>query len=123
MLSTAKNPSAGRIGSCPYTLASPGTCPRKSRTAHFISFKSTPPLFIAQSQASRRFWRFRPRLFRTLVMFPPFSRKTDAIVADPPRLAGRYGHDQSIRVRRSAYPFGAVPHPNVAGELATDRQF
>src|SRR4029077_17735329 len=67
MSSTAKNPSTGRTGSCPYTLASPGMSPRKSRTGGPISFKSTPPPIIAQTRVSRRFQRFRPPFTRTLV--------------------------------------------------------
>jgi ABC-type multidrug transport system permease subunit len=42
--------------------------PRKSRTGDSTSFKSTPPLLIAQSRASRRFRRFRPLFARTLVV-------------------------------------------------------
>src|ERR1700680_257565 len=68
MSSTAENPSAGRTESCPYTLASPGMSPRKSRTGGPTSFKSTPPLPIAQTRASRRFRRFRPLFTRTLVI-------------------------------------------------------
>src|SRR4029077_1537557 len=68
MSSTAKNPSTGRTGSCPYTLASPGMSPRKSRTGGPISFKSTPPPIIAQTRVSRRFQRFRPPFTRTLVL-------------------------------------------------------
>src|ERR1700719_1888490 len=68
MSSTAENPSAGRTGSCPYTLASPGMSPRKSRTGGSTSFKSTPPLPIAQTRASCRFRRFRPLFTRTLVI-------------------------------------------------------
>src|SRR5437899_8493947 len=67
MSSTAENPSAGRTASCPYTLASPGMSPRKSRTGGLASFKSTPPLLIAQTRASRRFRRFRSLFTRTLV--------------------------------------------------------
>src|SRR6476659_9967071 len=67
MSSTAENPSAGRTKSCPHTLASPGMSPRKSRTVGPASFKSTPPLLIAQSRASRRFRRFLPLFTRTLV--------------------------------------------------------
>src|SRR4029077_6039012 len=67
MSSTAKNPSTGRTGSCPYTLASPGMSPRKTRPGAPISFKSTPPLIIAQTRVSRRFQRFRPPFTRTLV--------------------------------------------------------
>jgi hypothetical protein len=72
MSSTAKNPSAGRTKSCPHTLASPGMSPRKSRTGGPASFKSTPPLLIAQSRASRRFRRFLPLFTRTLVG-PPLN--------------------------------------------------
>jgi alkyl sulfatase BDS1-like metallo-beta-lactamase superfamily hydrolase len=43
--------------------------PRKSRTGDSTSFKSTPPLLIAQSRASRRFRRFRPLFARTLVIW------------------------------------------------------
>src|SRR5215472_10726583 len=68
MSSTAENPSAGRTRSCPYTLASPGMSPRKSRTAGPFSFKSTPPLLIGQTRACRGFQRFRPPLIRTLVI-------------------------------------------------------
>src|SRR4029077_14235642 len=67
MSSTAKNPSTGRTGSCPYTLASPGMSPRKTRPGAPISFKSTPPPIIAQTRVSRRFQRFRPPFTRTLV--------------------------------------------------------
>src|SRR5215472_14679675 len=67
MSSRAENPSAGRTRSCPYTSASPGTSPRKSRTASLISFKSTPPLSTAQIPASRGFQRFRPPFIRTLM--------------------------------------------------------
>src|SRR6516164_6610489 len=67
MSSTAENPSAGRTGSCPYTLASPGMSPRKSRTAGPFSFKSTPPVLIGQIRACRGFRRFRPPFIRTLV--------------------------------------------------------
>ena len=41
--------------------------PRKSRTGGLASFKSTPPLLIAQTRASRRFRRFRSLFTRTLV--------------------------------------------------------
>src|SRR6266581_1348152 len=67
MSSTAKNPSAGRTASCPYTSAPPGMSPRKSRTGSPISFKSTPHLITAQTRASRGFQRFRPPFIRTLV--------------------------------------------------------
>jgi hypothetical protein len=58
----------GLSKSCPHTLASPGMSPRKSRTGGPASFKSTPPLLIAQSRASRRFRRFLPLFTRTLVI-------------------------------------------------------
>src|SRR5437899_11831934 len=69
MSSTAKNPSAGRTASCPYTSAPPGMSPRKSRTGSPISFKSTPHLITAQTRASRGFQRFRPPFIRTLVRY------------------------------------------------------
>src|SRR6516165_2467163 len=80
MSSTAENPSAGRTGSCPYTLASPGMSPRKSRTAGPFSFKSTPPVLIGQIRACRGFRRFRPPFIRTLVRDHPSSLRDYAVV-------------------------------------------
>src|SRR5258705_9792200 len=89
MSSTAENPSAGRTASCPYTLASPGMSPRKSRTGGLASFKSTPPLLIAQTRASRRFRRFRSLFTRTLVIpDSKLAREVTELVRDtePPLL-------------------------------------
>src|SRR6516225_5004823 len=73
MSSTAENPSAGRTGSSPYTLASPGMSPRKSRTAGPFSFKSTPPVLIGQIRACRGFRRFPPSVYPdTSVVIPHF---------------------------------------------------
>src|SRR6201984_2583085 len=80
MSSTAENPSAGRTGSCPYSLASPGMSPRKSRTGGPTSFKSTPPLPIAQTRAHRRFRAFRPLLHGTLVIL--FLDRKNALIKD-----------------------------------------
>src|SRR4029077_18007157 len=94
MSSTAENPSAGRTASCPYTLASPGISPRKSRIGGPASFKSTPPLLIAQSRASRRFRRFLPLFTRTLVL--PFESHALAVEREEPAV----GDSDPVRVAR-----------------------
>src|SRR5258708_37072873 len=100
MSSTAENPSARRTASCPYTLASPGMSPRKSRTGGLASFKSTPPLLIAQTRASRRFRRFRSLFTRTLVT--PNDKKSHSVA----RLVG----DDDAGVVALNHEVVAVPH-------------
>src|SRR5438128_7140225 len=93
MSSTVENPSAGRTASCPYTLASPGMSPRKSRTGGPASFKSTPPLLIAQTRASRRFRRFR------LSVYPDTSGFDYLIIEDSSMVPYTYqgSHDTYLR--------------------------
>src|SRR6516225_9906725 len=129
MSSTAENPSAGRTGSCPYTLASPGMSPRKSRTAGPFSFKSTPPVLIGQIRACRGFRRFRPPFIRTLVIAHQIFERYVALAREASTSGDRvaaenlYQHaEHYFRVKNAASEGHQhhATHPTAPADLETE---
>src|SRR5438128_12324568 len=66
---------------------------RKSSTGSLVSFKSTPPIFTAQTRSSRGFQRLRSSFNRTLVGYPACSQENAVLIWD----AAEHNDDENAR--------------------------